>query len=75
MIPDAVVAEHPAAAVGRPGKHVHLVALALERRRQFRHMRRHASNRPPVQRLPGKHRNLHTRVPFAMDSLSPKAGR
>ena len=72
-ITDAVVAEHPAAAVGRPGKHVHLVAFALERRRQFRHMRRHASNRPPVQRLPGKHRNLHTRVPFATESFSPKS--
>jgi len=38
MVPDALDLANTTAAVPRPGKNVHVVSVALQRRRQFRHV-------------------------------------
>ena len=52
MVPDALYLEDTAGAVTRPGKHVHQVALALQRQGQFGDMRGDATHRYRIQGFP-----------------------
>src|SRR6266850_3370174 len=60
VIPHAVDGPHAARPIAWAREHVHFVATALQRRRQFSHVRRYPAHSMGVQRFPREHCDAHT---------------
>ena|SRR6266481_1224769 len=60
MVPDAIDLADASDSITRSGEDVDLMAFPLESRRQFRHMRRHTSDRYRMERFPGEHGYAHS---------------
>jgi len=73
VIPDPVLLLHAADAVAGPREDVHLMAAALQRCRQLRHVRCSPSNGSGVQRLPGEHCDSHVDRYLLMSRLTKRS--
>src|SRR5262245_18281596 len=60
MIPDAIDLRRATVSVTETCKDVNLMPLAVQSRRQVRHMRRYSTDRYRVERFPGERGNSHT---------------